>query len=99
MILLAPRLCLYNDIPALYGQRQAPAPDCVVIIDVGYSFTHIVPFINGIPVSSAIRRCVKEEWRLIVQRLASQLTKIIRYRINIGGKLLTNQLKELVSFR
>ncbi|KAG2186345.1 hypothetical protein INT43_002783 [Umbelopsis isabellina] len=71
----APRLCLYNDIPSLYGQKQSLAPDCVVIVDVGYSFTHIVPFIDGVPVTSAIRR------------------------INIGGKLLTNQLKELVSFR
>ncbi|KAI8575246.1 hypothetical protein K450DRAFT_275789 [Umbelopsis ramanniana AG] len=72
---IAPRLCLYNDIPSLYGQRQGSAPDCVVIVDVGYSFTHIVPFVNGAPVPSAIKR------------------------INIGGKLLTNQLKELVSFR
>ncbi|CAO3690433.1 unnamed protein product [Umbelopsis vinacea] len=72
---IAPRLCLYNDIPGLYGQIQTAAPDCAVVVDAGYSFTHIVPFINGFPVTSAIRR------------------------INIGGKLLTNQLKELVSFR
>jgi actin-related protein 6 len=35
---------------------QTAAPDCAVIVDAGYSFTHIVPFINGFPVTSAIRR-------------------------------------------
>ncbi|CAJ0631565.1 11718_t:CDS:10 [Entrophospora sp. SA101] len=46
-----------------------------IVIDSGYSFTHIIPFIMGKPVLSAIRR------------------------INIGGKFLTNHLKEIVSFR
>jgi len=52
-----------------------PAPDCMVIVDSGFSFTHVVPIINGKIVWSAVKR------------------------LDVGGKLLTNQLKELVSFR
>ncbi|KAE9407356.1 actin-related protein Arp6 [Gymnopus androsaceus JB14] len=52
-----------------------PVPDCMVIVDSGFSFTHVVPIINGKIVWSAVKR------------------------LDVGGKLLTNQLKELVSFR
>lgn len=45
------------------------------VVDSGYSFTHIIPFINGQPVLLGIRR------------------------LNVGGKVLTNYLKETVSFR
>ena len=50
-------------------------PDCVTVIDSGFSFTHIIPFYKG----KAIHEAVK--------------------RINVGGKLLTNFLKETVSYR
>lgn len=46
-----------------------------LVVDSGFSFTHIVPFVSN--------RCVKKGIR----------------RINIGGKLLTNYLKEMVSYR
>lgn len=42
---------------------------------MGYSFTHIIPFIKGKKVKEGIRR------------------------IDIGGKLLTNHLKEIISYR
>lgn len=48
---------------------------CSLVVDCGYSFTHIVPFINGEKVTDAIRR------------------------IDIGGKALTNYLKEVISYR
>jgi len=49
---------------------------CCLVIDSGYSATHVVPTQNGgQPVSSAIRR------------------------LNIGGKVLTNILKECVTYR
>lgn len=68
----APDLCQYQ-----YTNTQDPdePPLCCVVIDVGYSFSHIVPFIKGKKVLSAIRR------------------------IDIGGKLLTNHLKEVISYR
>lgn len=46
-----------------------------LVVDSGYSFTHILPVYRGSIITTAARR------------------------LNIGGKLLTNYLKELVSFR
>ncbi|EIN12805.1 actin-like protein ARP6 [Punctularia strigosozonata HHB-11173 SS5] len=51
------------------------APECMIIVDAGFSFTHVVPLMNGSVVWNAVQR------------------------IDVGGKLLTNHLKELVSFR
>ncbi|KAG9293851.1 hypothetical protein G9A89_019189 [Geosiphon pyriformis] len=75
---IAPWFCIQNDISSLYGvqsEQSSDPPDCVLVVDSGYSFTHVVPFVMGRPIFPAIRR------------------------INIGGKLLTNHLKEIVSFR
>lgn len=63
-------LCAYN-----FVKSKNPSPLCCLVIDMGYSFTHIVPFIKGKKVKSAIRR------------------------IDIGGKILTNHLKEIISYR
>ncbi|RHZ87784.1 hypothetical protein Glove_30g18 [Diversispora epigaea] len=69
-------LCIQNDTTSLYNDINFSAkPDCILVVDSGYSFTHIIPFVMNRPVLPAIRR------------------------INIGGKLLTNHLKEIVSFR
>ncbi|KWU42294.1 actin-domain-containing protein, partial [Rhodotorula sp. JG-1b] len=57
------------------GFPNAPPPECALVIDSGFSFTHIVPVLRGRVVSHAVKR------------------------IDVGGKLLTNYLKELVSFR
>lgn len=46
-----------------------------LVVDSGYSFTHIVPVFNG----KVLKKGVK--------------------RINVGGKLLTNHLKEILSYR
>ncbi|KAJ3489979.1 hypothetical protein NLI96_g1756 [Meripilus lineatus] len=62
----------WGDLFALPG---APPPECMLIVDAGFSFTHVVPMVNGLVVWSAVKR------------------------IDVGGKLLTNHLKELVSFR
>jgi actin-related protein 6 len=50
-------------------------PLCCLVIDLGYSFSHIVPFVKGKKVLSAVRR------------------------VDVGGKLLTNHLKEIISYR
>ncbi|KAF8980560.1 Actin- protein 6 [Entomortierella lignicola] len=74
----APQMAMYNEIPRLFGQKMTSGKkriDCAVIIDSGYSFTHIVPIWKGKPILVGIRR------------------------INVGGKLLTNHLKEIISFR
>ncbi|RCH96054.1 Actin- protein 6 [Rhizopus azygosporus] len=72
---MAPQLCLFNELGGLFGDKIGSIPDCTLIVDSGYSFTHIIPFLKGKPVAKGIRR------------------------INVGGKLLTNHLKEVVSFR
>lgn len=63
-------LCSYN-----FENSVMKKPLCSLVIDMGYSFTHIIPFIKGKKVKEGIRR------------------------IDIGGKLLTNHLKEIISYR
>ncbi|XP_055048724.2 actin-related protein 6 [Misgurnus anguillicaudatus] len=48
---------------------------CCIVVDSGFSFTHIVPYCRGRKMKEGI--C----------------------RINVGGKLLTNHLKEIISYR
>ncbi|XKL59349.1 hypothetical protein PGB90_000365 [Kerria lacca] len=48
---------------------------CCLVVDSGYSFTHIIPYINGKKYKKGI------------------------IRIDVGGKLLTNHLKEVISYR
>ncbi|XP_043214148.1 actin-related protein 6-like [Amphibalanus amphitrite] len=48
---------------------------CCLLVDAGYSFTHVVPYIQGKKRREAIRR------------------------IDVGGKVLTNHLKEIISYR
>lgn len=57
------------------ASKNLQPPHCCIVIDMGYSFTHIIPFIKGERVKQAIRR------------------------IDIGGKVLTNHLKEIISYR
>lgn len=48
---------------------------CSIVVDIGHSFTYIVPFINNIPMYSE------------------------SIRVDVGGKFLTNYLKEQISFK
>lgn len=48
---------------------------CQLVVDAGFSFTHVVPVVDGRVVARGVKR------------------------VNVGGKLLTNYLKEIVSFR
>ncbi|KAG8930478.1 Actin- protein 6 [Tulasnella sp. 417] len=61
-----------NLFPPEYGGGN---PECMIIVDTGFSFTHVVPIISGSIVWSAVRR------------------------IDVGGKLMTNHLKEIISYR
>ncbi|KAI9189684.1 Actin- protein 6 [Blastocladiella emersonii ATCC 22665] len=65
--LTAPQAATYS--------REIKLSECHLIVDVGYSFTNVVPFANHKPIDKAIQR------------------------INVGGKLMTNVLKETISFR
>lgn len=59
-------------IPRLLSPRR---PECMLIIDLGYSFCHAVPIISGVPHYPSIRR------------------------LELGGKMLINLLKETLSFQ
>ncbi|XP_066994944.1 actin-related protein 6 [Anabrus simplex] len=62
-------LCCYQYIQDNVGAL------CCLLVDCGYSFTHIVPYIKGKKLKQGIRR------------------------IDVGGKVLTNHLKEIISYR
>ncbi|CEQ39373.1 SPOSA6832_00899, partial [Sporobolomyces salmonicolor] len=64
------------------GGPNELAPECALIVDAGFSFTHVVPVLRGAIISSGVRRRVSHP-----------------LEIDVGGKLLTNYLKELVSYR
>ncbi|KAA8909078.1 actin family [Sphaerosporella brunnea] len=77
---VGPATIPWNDLPALFsGQPPTPPPtkpaEAALIVDTGFSHTHIYTTLLGQPWNSATRR------------------------IDIGGKFLTNYLKELVSLR
>ncbi|PPR05407.1 hypothetical protein CVT24_008021 [Panaeolus cyanescens] len=59
----------------LFSRTGLPPPQCMIVVDTGFSFTHVVPFIDNEIIWNAVKR------------------------LDVGGKLLTNHLKELVSFR
>ncbi|KAI0667701.1 actin-like protein Arp6 [Trametes maxima] len=59
----------------LLARPGLPQPECLLVIDSGFSFTHVVPILNGAVVWEAVKR------------------------VDVGGKLLTNHLKETISFR
>lgn len=67
----APELCAFN----YTSTQEDSTPLCCLVIDIGYSFSHIVPIVKGKKVLSAVRR------------------------IDIGGKMLTNHFKEIISYR
>ncbi|KAI0086978.1 actin-like protein Arp6 [Irpex rosettiformis] len=76
----------------LFQDESQPPPECMLVIDSGFSYTHVVPINNGLIVWPAVRRRFYLNFVPIV-------LLILWIRIDVGGKLLTNQLKELVSYR
>ena len=60
---------------ALNYSQGHPDVLCSLVVDSGYSFTHVVPFYGNKLIQGAI------------------------LRIDVGGKLLTNHLKEVTSYR
>ena len=70
----------------------APEPECMLIVDSGFSFTHVVPILNRRIFWSAVKRCA-----YLLRAIPPNPLKLPR--LDVGGKLLTNQLKEFISFR
>lgn len=55
--------------------NKLPTDFTCLVVDTGYSFTHIIPYIKGKKFLNGIKR------------------------LNVGGKLLTNHLKDIISYR
>ncbi|TRY75044.1 hypothetical protein TCAL_07010 [Tigriopus californicus] len=64
-----------GDLTCYKNKMEHPEEPCCLVVDSGYSFTHIVPYVDGKRVRNATKR------------------------IDVGGKLLTNHLKEIISYR
>ena len=41
----------------LFGETEAP-PECMLVVDVGYSYSHVVPFRDGQIIWEHVKRCV-----------------------------------------
>lgn len=67
--------CHAPTLTAIHHLHLHPDVLCSLVVDSGYSFTHIVPYYKGKLIPEAVKR------------------------IDVGGKLLTNHLKETVSYR
>ncbi|KAL5606819.1 uncharacterized protein BROUX77_004012 [Berkeleyomyces rouxiae] len=87
----------YNDIQAIF---QTPRPssytpaipaEIVLVIDSGYSHTHVTPLINGRPLHSAQRR-LDIGGRFLTNHLARQLS--VRYYDMRNDTHIVNEIKE-----
>ncbi|KAB5591148.1 Actin-like protein ARP6 [Ceratobasidium theobromae] len=75
----------------IFTPPDQPQPECAVVVDSGFSFTHVTPVLQHIS-SPGLSQLGNEILPGSIQWPSVR-------RLNIGGKLLTNHLKELVSFR
>ena len=70
-----------------------------MVVDCGYSFTHIVPFFRGKALLEGVRRQVIHSNTLTSASFTPFMSCLCVCRINCGGKHLTNLLKEVISYR
>ena len=61
--------------PSIPRLLPTPRPECMLVLDLGYSYCHAVPLLSGIPHYPSVRR------------------------LELGGKMLINLLKETLSFQ
>ena len=67
-----------------------------LVVDSGFSFTHTVPFVDG----NCQKHAVRVIYLFYTEVHSDSYSNLVQVRrLNIGGKLLTNYLKELVSYR
>lgn len=49
----------------LFFAPDLPTPECMLLIDCGYSYTHVTPIVNGQVIWSGIKRCVSTRFATI----------------------------------
>lgn len=69
-----------------------PFPECSLIVDSGFSFAHVIPVTKGSILWDGVRR-----YSLLIS-YHKHPRPTCWYRIDVGGKLLTNQLASIISF-
>lgn len=42
----------------IFDKSGLPSPECMVIVDSGFSFTHVIPIMGGTVVWEAVKRLV-----------------------------------------
>ena len=57
------------------SENNSSKPLCTLVVDSGFSFTHVIPVCQGEILKNAVKR------------------------IDVGGKVMTNYLKEIISYR
>ena len=122
------------DLSCYKNKTEFPEERCCLVVDSGYSFTHIVPYIDGRRVKEAIvrigdvvmlnfdsvhisfvrsKRSMEKNCETLLQNsfyfddiFWHEKFQFQNYNfgnlfslIDIGGKLLTNHLKEIISYR
>lgn len=45
----------------MFSNDSDVPPECMVVVDVGYSFSHVVPIQNGEVIWEHVKRCVEEK--------------------------------------
>jgi actin-related protein 6 len=51
----------------LFSAPGLPNPECMIVVDAGFSFTHIVPIMGGVVIWSAVKRCVVSRAVILAQ--------------------------------
>ena len=91
------------DLACYKNRLEHPKEPCCLVVDCGFSFTHVVPFVHGRRVNDAgmfLKFFIFIVTSVIKNKRKGKLILISSVRrIDVGGKLLTNHLKEIISYR
>ena len=55
----------------LFSLPDQPPAQCTLVVDAGFSFTHVVPLLDGQIVWGAVKRCVLPTYLFIFSSRAS----------------------------
>uniref|UniRef100_T1INQ6 Actin-related protein 6 n=1 Tax=Strigamia maritima TaxID=126957 RepID=T1INQ6_STRMM len=84
---------------AYHYQKTHPEELCCLLVESGYSFTHIAPYCKGKKLkANNFHFYMKYLYKKMITNSFRSNFSAIR-RIDVGGKLLTNHLKEITSYR
>ena len=71
-----------------------PEERCCLVVDSGFSFTHFVPYVQGRILFILMSFCIILTFHVVF--FAGKRVRSAVRRLDVGGKLLTNHLKEVI---